>query len=195
MKLVLATANSAKVREIERILTDFDIMTRPSDVPDIVEDAGTYVGNARLKAQAIMNATGEVAVADDAGIELEALGGLPGVESAHFAGPQASDVANRKKILDLLTPDKSRRAIVRSIAYAAFPDGNDLYAEGIVHGTLAHEERGTHGFGYDPLFIPDVGDGRTYAEMTPEEKLAISHRGKSFRALADLLRTRAANND
>ena len=191
MRLVLATANKDKVAEIAAILGGgIDLAPRPDAVPDVVEDADTLEGNARLKAVAIVEATGEPAVADDTGLEVDALGGAPGVYSARFAGEDATYADNVAKMLDSLAghPDPAERtARFRTVALVRFPDGGEVIAEGVVDGTMATEARGDAGFGYDPLFIPAEGDGRTFAEMTPDEKHAVSHRGRAFRALRDAL--------
>ncbi len=194
MRLVLATANPDKVVEIGAILGDgVALVPRPASVPDVVEDADTLEGNARLKAVAIVEATGEPAVADDTGLEVDALDGAPGVHSARFAGEDATYADNVAKLLSSLAdhPDPAaRRARFRTVALTRFPDGREVVAEGTVEGTIATEARGTAGFGYDPLFVPDEGDGRTFAEMTPDEKHAVSHRGRAFRALRDALAAR-----
>jgi XTP/dITP diphosphohydrolase len=191
MRLVLATANRDKVAEIAVILGDgIELSPRPDSVPDVVEDADTLEGNARLKAVAIVEATGEPAVADDTGLEVDALDGAPGVHSARFAGDGATYADNVAKMLEDLAghPDPSERtARFRTVALVRFPDGREVMAEGVVEGTMATEARGDAGFGYDPLFLPTEGDGRTFAEMTPDEKHAVSHRGRAFRALRDAL--------
>lgn len=191
MKLVCATANPGKVAEIERILAGVvELLPRPDEVGDIVEDSGTFVGNARLKARAVCAATGLPAVADDSGLEVAALGGEPGVETAYFAGPHATDADNRAKLLRLLDGADDRSAVFRTVALVAFPDGSELIAEGTCAGSIATEERGARGFGYDPLFVPADGDGRTFAEMSHDDKHALSHRGRAFRNLLDLLAAR-----
>ena len=191
MRLVLATANRDKVAEIAVILGDgIELSPRPDSVSDVVEDADTLEGNARLKAVAIVEATGEPAVADDTGLEVDALDGAPGVHSARFAGDGATYADNVAKMLEDLAghPDPSERtARFRTVALVRFPDGREVMAEGVVEGTMATEARGDAGFGYDPLFLPAEGDGRTFAEMTPDEKHAVSHRGRAFRALRDAL--------
>ena len=191
MRLVLATANRDKVAEIAVILGDgVELSPRPDSVPDVVEDADTLEGNARLKAVAIVEATGEPAVADDTGLEVDALDGAPGVHSARFAGDGATYADNVAKMLEDLAghPDPSERtARFRTVALVRFPDGREVMTEGVVEGTMATEARGDAGFGYDPLFLPAEGDGRTFAEMTPDEKHAVSHRGRAFRALRDAL--------
>ena len=182
--LVCATANPGKVAEIEVLLHGVvELRPRPADVPEVVEDAGTLIGNARLKARAICAATGQPAVADDTGLEVAALGGEPGVETAYFAGPQATDADNRAKLLRELDGADDRSAVFRTVALIAYPDGSELAVEGACAGTIATEERGSRGFGFDKLFIPDEGDGRTFAEMSDAEKHALSHRGRAFQNL------------
>jgi XTP/dITP diphosphohydrolase len=187
LKLVLATANRDKAREIADALPAFELLPRPDDVPDVDETADTLEGNARLKAQALCEATGEPAVADDTGLEVEALDGRPGVYSARFAGPDATYADNVAKLLQELDGVVNRRARFRTVALVRFPDGREVFADGRVDGEIARVARGDEGFGYDPLFVPDDGDGRTFAEMTLAEKQAVSHRGRAFRALADKL--------
>jgi XTP/dITP diphosphohydrolase len=187
MKLVLATANPDKAREIADALSGFDLVPRPEDVPEVDETADTLEGNARLKAEALCAATGEAAVADDTGLEVAALDGRPGVYSSRFSGPNATYADNVAKLLRDLDGVDDRRARFRTVALARFPDGRELIAEGTVDGSIAVDARGDEGFGYDPLFIPDDGDGRTFAEMTLGEKQQVSHRGRAFRALADRL--------
>jgi XTP/dITP diphosphohydrolase len=193
--MVLATANPDKAREIVAIMTAtagaaVELRPRPADVAEVEETGETLEENARLKAYALLHATGMAALADDTGLEVDALGGAPGVYSARFAGEKATYADNVAKLLAALAPFPAaddRRARFRTVALACFPDGNDIVAHGVVEGTIAPEGRGSDGFGYDPLFIPDDGDGRTFAAMTAEEKHAVSHRGRAFRALATLL--------
>jgi XTP/dITP diphosphohydrolase len=188
--LVLATANPDKVAEIAAILGDgVDLMPRPASVPDVVEDAATLEGNARLKAVAVAAATGQAAVADDTGLEVDALGGAPGVHTARYAGEGATYADNVAKMLADLAgvPEVERRARFRTVALARFPDGSEVVADGVVEGTISTDARGERGFGYDPVFIPADGDGRTFAEMSADEKHAVSHRGRAFRALAEAL--------
>ena len=190
LALVLASANPDKAVEIAAILgAGVDLRPRPPDLPDVVEDGDTLVANARLKALAVCEAAGEAAVADDTGLEVDALGGAPGVHTARFAGEGATSADNVAKVLAELTgvPEGERGARFRTVALVRFPDGAEVVAGGVVEGTISTEARGERGFGYDPVFIPADGDGRTFAEMTAEEKHAISHRGRAFRALADLL--------
>jgi XTP/dITP diphosphohydrolase len=189
LRLVLATANRDKVREIADALSGFELVPRPEDVPEVDETAETLEGNARLKADALCTATGEPAVADDTGLEVEALGGRPGVYSARFAGPGATYADNVARLLQELDGADNRRARFRTVAFVKFPDGSEVVADGVVDGNIAREARGDEGFGYDPVFVPDGGDGRTFAEMSLAEKQKVSHRGRAFRALAELLRS------
>jgi XTP/dITP diphosphohydrolase len=199
LRLVLASANPDKVTEIAAVLSaalDVTLVPRPDDVPDVVEDGETLLDNARLKARALVAATGVAAVADDTGLEVDGLGGAPGVYSARYAGEDASYADNVDKLLyELAALDDrggERRARFRTVALAAFPDGTEVWAEGVVKGNIASAPRGTAGFGYDPVFVPrsdEGGDGRTFAEMTAGEKDALSHRSRAFRALAARLAT------
>ena len=191
LRLVLATANRDKVAEISAILGDrVDLLPRPEDVDDVIEDGDTLEANARLKAMALVEATGTAAVADDTGLEVEALDGAPGVYSARFAGEDATYADNVAALVEALVgldDPEDRRARFRTVALARFPDGTEVVAEGAVDGWIALGPRGDEGFGYDPLFVPDEGEGRTFAEMTPAEKNALSHRGRAFRALGEAL--------
>jgi XTP/dITP diphosphohydrolase len=204
-RLVLATRNEHKVHELRQILSDLvdelDLeVVGAGDVegtPDVPETEVTFLGNARLKAVALAAATGLPAVADDSGLAVDVLGGSPGVFSARWSGSRAGDGASRREVdranLDLLleqvadVPDAHRSAAFVCAAVLAMPDGRVEGVEGRVEGTLVREPRGTHGFGYDPVFVP-TGDDRTLAEYTDEEKNAVSHRGNAFRALAPVLR-------
>jgi XTP/dITP diphosphohydrolase len=188
-RFVLATANADKVREIRDILgQSVTLLPRPASVPDVDETGVTLLENARLKARALVVATGEAAIADDTGLEVDALDGAPGVYSSRFAGEGASYADNVTKLVeDLAAADVPRRARFRTVAVAAWPDGREVVAEGVVEGTIAGGARGESGFGYDPVFVPDDGDGRTFAEMTAPEKHGLSHRGRAFRDLADQL--------
>jgi XTP/dITP diphosphohydrolase len=197
--LVLASANPDKVREIESVLSstlDVRLLPRPESVADVTEDGETLLDNARLKARALVAATGEAAVADDTGLEVDALDGAPGVYSARYAGEDATYADNVTKLLvevDQAAVTGDRKARFRTVALVAFPDGSELWAEGTVEGSIASSQRGTNGFGYDPVFVVDAsegGDGRTFAEMSGGEKEAVSHRGRAFRALAALLAER-----
>jgi XTP/dITP diphosphohydrolase len=200
LRLVLASANPDKAKEIAAILSDVlevMLLPRPPEVPDVVEDGETLLDNARLKARALVAATGEAAVADDTGLEVDPLGGAPGVCSARYAGEDVTYADNVAKLIHELAalPDGggARRARFRTVALTAFPDGSELWAEGVVEGEIASEGRGEAGFGYDPVFVvarAEGGDGRTFAQMSAAEKDAVSHRGRAFRALAVLLAQR-----
>jgi XTP/dITP diphosphohydrolase len=194
VRLVLASANPDKAREIAALLSsparDVELLPRPPDVPDVVEDGATLRDNARLKARALAAATGEAAVADDTGLEVDALGGAPGVFSARYSGEGATYERNVAKLLSELArvgaTGADRRARFRTVALVAWPDGAEVAAEGVVEGVIADEPRGSAGFGYDPVFVP-LGpgtDGRTFAQLSADEKAAVSHRGRAFRALA-----------
>jgi XTP/dITP diphosphohydrolase len=190
-RIVLASANLNKAVEIAAILGDeVDLAPRPDHVPDVVEDGDTLEANARLKAVAIVEATGEPALADDTGLEVDALDGAPGVRSARFAGEQATSVDNVAHLLALLdgVGEPGRTARFRTVALLRDPDGAEVTVEGVVEGRITTEPRGDGGFGYDPVFVPDEGDGRTFAELTADEKHAISHRGRAFRELARRLK-------
>ncbi len=194
MQLVCATANAHKVDEIAAVLGDLvELLPRPADIPDVVEDAGTLEGNARLKAHAICRATGLPAVADDTGLFVAALDGGPGVETAYFAGPTATYADNRGKMLAVLDGVADRRAEFVTVALVVWPDGRELLVRGVCAGRIAETERDGRGWGYDPLFVPDDqpqrdGGRRTFSQMTDDEKNAISHRGRAFAALAAALR-------
>ncbi len=191
LKLVCASANPDKVAEIAAILgPDVELAPRPGDVPDVVEDTDTLEGNARLKATAIAAATGQPALADDTGLEVAALGGAPGVYAARYSGPDATYADNRAKLLAELAGHVDRRASFRTIVMVVWPDGSEVSAEGVCEGTIAEHERGERGFGYDPVFVPAEGDGRTFAEMTDSEKNALSHRARALRNLLSTLSAR-----
>ena len=185
-KLVLASRNAHKLRELAALLRPHRLEPLPAEVELPPETGATFAENAMRKARAAARGTGRPAVADDSGIEATALGGRPGVRSARYAGEGASDDENLRKLLVEVPPDGDRRvAYVCALAYAVPGDG-DAAARvftGRCTGTLTHAPRGEGGFGYDPAFVPDEGDGRTMAELSPEEKAAISHRGRAARAL------------
>ena len=196
-RVVLASANPKKVAELDSILTevapDLQLIARPSDVPEVIEDADTFVGNARLKAAALVEATGDAALADDSGLEVDRLGGAPGVHSARYAGEGASDADNLELLLDELRRNGAidadqRTARFRCVIVLLDPDGTETIAEGAVEGAIALEPSGEGGFGYDPVFVPTEGFGRTFGEMSAEEKHEISHRGRALRSLAEQLR-------
>jgi len=194
-RMVVASANPDKASEIAAILgeaTGLVLVPRPPGVPDVEETGETLVENARLKARALCEATGLPAVADDTGLEVDALGGAPGVYSARFAGEHASYADNVAKLLVELervgaVAPRERRARFRTVALVAYPGGGELSAHGEVSGTIATDASGEFGFGYDPVFVPDGLGGRTFAQMDAEEKHAVSHRGRAFRALAERL--------
>jgi XTP/dITP diphosphohydrolase len=190
--VVLATRNPGKIAELRRILAPYDVellgLDAFPDVADVAETGETFVANSQLKAHAVSRATGLVAVADDSGLEVDALNGMPGVLSARWAGRHGDDEANLRLVLAQLAdvPDSRRAAAFICAAVAASPDGREVIAEERLDGTLLRERRGDNGFGYDPIFVPD-GETRTTAEMSAGEKDAISHRGKAFRTLAPKL--------
>ncbi|HWW53177.1 MAG TPA: non-canonical purine NTP pyrophosphatase [Acidimicrobiales bacterium] len=195
-RLVVASANPDKAVEIAAIIgaavPGLEILPRPAELAEVVEDGETLADNARLKAIAVAGATGEAALADDTGLEVEALGGGPGVRSARYAGENATYDANVSKLLAALDglgahDAADRRAVFRTVALVRWPDGRELAAEGSVAGTIAPSRRGDRGFGYDPVFVPDEGAGLTYSEMSPEEKNTLSHRGRALRAVASQL--------
>jgi XTP/dITP diphosphohydrolase len=191
VKLVLATANLDKAKEIVAELGDaWEVVARPDWVPEVEETGDTLEENARLKAVALVEATGMPALADDTGLEVAALGGAPGVYSSRYSGEHATYAENvAKLVLEMAAvPDGERGARFRTVALVRFPDGRELVAEGAVDGVIATAPRGDGGFGYDPVFVPDGSGGRTFAEMTIEEKNGISHRGRAVRAIAALLR-------
>ncbi len=190
LRVVCASANPDKVAEMQELLDGVvELLPRPATVGDIPEDADTLLGNARLKARAICDATGLPAVADDTGLEVDALHGAPGVHTARFAGEQATYADNRRKLLAELSRVRSTvyTARFRTVALVAYPDGSEQWADGVCEGSIATEERGERGFGYDAVFIPRDGGGRTFAEMSLTDKHAIGHRGRAFRALAEVL--------
>lgn len=193
--LVLASLNRAKATEIARILSEeglaYEVVSL-GDFPGVTlppETGATFAENALAKAKHVAATTGRPAVADDSGLEIDALGGEPGVRSARYAGDDATDEQRYRKVLGFLgdIPDERRRARFRCAAAYAAPDGQTLVAEGTCEGRIAQQPAGTGGFGYDPIFLPE-GETRTMAQLTPAEKDGISHRGRAFRALARLLR-------
>jgi len=193
MDIVVATRNKKKVEEIERILGVMGIVSRLyslndfSALGDVVEDGRTFEENALKKAKYIFNHTGMTTIADDSGLEVDALGGAPGVLSARYAGEDADERANNEKLLREMenVPDDKRTArFVCCIAYVADDDVKTFY--GYVKGRIGREPRGERGFGYDPLFYPE-GYDRTFAEMTEDEKNAISHRAMALRELQQYL--------
>ena len=191
-KVIFATTNKNKVREVNMMMKDFDVelqtMGEAGINIDIVEDGKTFEENAIIKAKTIMEATGEIALADDSGLEVDYLDGAPGIYSARFAGEDTSyDIKNRI-LLDRLegVPDEERRARFVCAVAAVFPDGTVKVVRETIEGQIAHEIVGENGFGYDPIFyVPEYGC--TTAEMTPELKNELSHRGKALRAMKKIL--------
>jgi len=193
-RLAIASKNVHKLREIRAICAGWPVewVTVEDHVgpwPEVDEPHDTYLENALAKARSVAAALGLPAMADDSGLEVDALGGAPGPRSARYAGEDATDERNRRKLLTALrgVPGSTPAARFRCIAVVAWPDGREVWAEGTCKGTLVAEPRGAGGFGYDPIFVP-AGRGQTMAELGPEEKDRISHRGRAFRALGDLLR-------
>ena len=190
MKLVLATRNTHKIREFAPLLAPHELVALPDDVELPPETGTTFAQNALTKARTAANAVGAPAIADDSGIESAALGGAPGVRSARFAGEDATDEQNLAKLL-AEAPTGSALAYVCALVFVDPTDGTEHLVEGRCTGTLAAHPRGTGGFGYDPAFVPDdVDDGRTMAELSQEEKDAISHRGRAVRELLAWLQRR-----
>jgi XTP/dITP diphosphohydrolase len=191
-RVVVATRNQGKVAELRRILAPYDVdlvdIDAFPDVPDVAETGDTFAANALLKAHAVAGATGLVAVADDSGLTVDALNGMPGIFSARWSGRHGDDAANLRLVLAQLAdvPDERRGAAFVCAAAAAAPDGRELVVEGRLTGGLIRSPRGDNGFGYDPVFVPSGGD-RTTAELSATAKDAISHRGQAFRALAPRL--------
>jgi XTP/dITP diphosphohydrolase len=191
-RLAIASRNLHKLREIRAICTDWPVAwTTVEDHdgawPDVEEPHDTYLDNALEKARAVSVALGMAALADDSGIEVDALGGAPGPRSARYAGEAATDEQNLKALTRAIAgvPADGRTARYRCVAAIAWPDGREVHADGTCEGTLIAKPRGTGGFGYDPIFEP-AGWDETMAELTPEQKHRISHRGRAFRALRDL---------
>lgn len=192
-QLIVASRNKKKIREIEEIASSFglDVISRDeAGIPPVeIEETGlTFEENSLLKARAIMELSGLPAVADDSGLEVDWLGGAPGVISARFAGEACDDLANNRKLLELLegVPDAKRTARFVSVITLVYPDGRTLVARGVTEGHILDAARGEGGFGYDPLFVPH-GMERTYAQLSPDEKNKISHRGKALASLRQLL--------
>lgn len=188
MRIVCASANPHKVEELARLLPSWvDLVARPSDIGDIDEDAPTLEGNAIIKAVEIANHASEWAISDDTGLEVEALNGAPGVRSARFAGEHATDAENRALLLAKLDGVTNRSARFRTVVALVSSKGDIHFVGGECIGTIAESERGDSGFGYDALFVPTDGDGRTFAEMTGAEKDAVSHRGRALAQVPELL--------
>ena len=182
--VVCATANPHKVEEMAAIFAGVvELVPRPHDVGEIDETGATLEDNACLKARIIAAHVGADAMADDTGLEIDALHGEPGVRSARYAGDDSNDAANRALVLQRLRDVADRRARFRTVIAVASPNGECVTVVGECNGRIAESERGTNGFGYDAIFIPDDGDGRTFAEMTSDEKNAVSHRARALTAL------------
>lgn len=195
-RLAIASANAHKLREIVRICADWPVEWITSKHhggpwPEVEEPHDTYLENALEKARAVAAALGMPSVADDSGIEVDALGGAPGPRSARYAGEDAGDDENLDALLRAVTtvPAPERTARYRCVAAIAWPDGRAVWAEGVCEGTIDLRPRGSRGFGYDPAFVPE-GRERTMAELTDEEKDRISHRGRAFRALREKVAAR-----
>ena len=197
MRLVLATRNPGKVAELAARLGDAADLISAADVPgapEVVEDADTLRGNAEKKARALHAHTGLPALADDTGLEVDALDGAPGVWSARFAGADADDAANRALLLDRLGGRDDRSARFRTVL--AFADSAGIrFFDGVCEGSITEAEAGTGGFGYDAIFRPADGDGRTFAEMGAAEKNEISHRGRALDAFSRWLTSRSEAGD
>ncbi len=193
-RVVLATRNRKKLEELQRILTAEGLaieivgLDAFPDAPEVAETEATFAGNALLKAHAIARATGLPAVADDSGLCVDALNHMPGVLSARWAGAHGDDDANLDLVLAQIAdvPDDRRGAAFRCAAALALPDGSEWVVEGVVEGSLLRRRRGENGFGYDPIFVP-TGFTVTTAQMSAEEKDAISHRGRALRSLAPVI--------
>lgn len=189
VRAVLATRNAHKVDEVGRILraegVDISLVPLPDDAPDVSETESTFAGNALLKARSAAAATGLAAIADDSGLCVDALHGMPGVLSARWSGIHGDDAANLALVIAQMSevPDARRGAQFVCAAAWVVPGGSEHVVEGVLEGRLAREARGANGFGYDPIFVPD-GYALTTAELRPHEKDAISHRGQALRALA-----------
>jgi XTP/dITP diphosphohydrolase len=192
MKLIFATGNENKMREIREILAGrgYEILSMKEagiDV-DVVEDGKTFAENALIKARAISKIAGELVLADDSGLEIDALGGEPGIYSARYMGHETSYTEKNNNLISRLegVPDEKRTARFVCAMAAVFPDGREETVVGTMEGRIGYEIAGENGFGYDPIFyLPEYG--KTSAEISPEEKNAISHRGKALRAIAELL--------
>ena len=190
MRWIVATANAHKLRELQTLFDGLGVSIEPRP-PDLVlpeETGATFLANARLKARAIAQATGEVALGDDSGLEVDALGGDPGVLSARYAGEPTDDGANNRKLLEELRGihGANRRARFRCVLALVAPDGRELTADGRFEGFVLEAPKGTGGFGYDPLFQPE-GDTRSLAEYADDEKNAVSHRGRAARRLREMI--------
>ncbi len=192
MNIVIATSNKGKVKEIENILRGIPVDVLPvtefGKMPDVDEDAPDFLGNALKKARAVSELYNVVALADDSGLEVDALDGAPGVLSARYAGPDATDALNNNKLLEDMAdiPEDKRSARFRCTVVLYHPDGQWISADGVCEGMIALEPKGDNGFGYDPLFfLPDLG--KTMAELAPDQKNLLSHRYNALIKLKDKL--------
>jgi XTP/dITP diphosphohydrolase len=192
-RLAVASKNAHKLREIARICADWPVEwvtaeNHPGPWPDVEEPFAMYLENALVKARTVASRFEMAAIADDSGIEVDALHGAPGPRSARFAGVHADDARNLAKLLDDLrgVEPERRTARYRCVVVLAWPDGRDVWTEGTCEGRIVDDTRGQRGFGYDPAFVPE-GETRTMAELTDEEKDRISHRGRAFREMRDRL--------
>ena len=192
MKFIVATFNRDKAAELHALLALPDVeLVALADWPGALapeETGDTLLANARIKARAAVALTRLPAIADDTGLEVDALGGAPGVHAARYAGPDASYADNVSKLLRELAdvPTERRTARFRTVCFAAWPDGTEMSADGVLAGTITDAPRGANGFGYDPVFVPK-GETRTYAELSDDEKNALSHRAKAVRVMRRLL--------
>jgi len=188
-QLVLASANPKKVAELTELLAaHFEVLPRPDDAPETIEDRDTLEGNALKKASEIAEFVGAAAISDDTGLFVDALDGEPGVYSARYAGPDGDAEANVAKLLDALEKAahagrSDRSARFETVVAIVWPDGTELVARGQVEGHISFAPTGEGGFGYDPVFVPNEGNGRSFAEMTNIEKSEISHRARALMAL------------
>jgi XTP/dITP diphosphohydrolase len=189
LRIVIASRNQHKLRELAGLLAPHTVEPLPASVQLPPEDGPTFTDNALIKARAAATATGAPSLADDSGIVVPALSGAPGVRSARYAGASATDEQNLRKLLDDMAAEQDRRAAYVCVLALVEPDGTERLFEGRCEGRLARAPRGSGGFGYDPAFVPDDIDGpeRTMAEMDPQDKDAISHRGRAARSLAAAL--------
>ena len=199
MRIVFATANPGKLREASEVLgPDYEVVPPASlgIMEDIPETGSTLRENSLQKARYLFERTGLPCFADDTGLEVDALGGAPGIYSARYAGPAHDSQANMTKLLAELEKipgharDDDRRARFRTVVTLILADGVPRFFEGVCEGSIATERHGTGGFGYDPVFLPEAYPGRTLAEVSEEEKNAVSHRGRAIRAMADWLKGR-----
>ena len=192
-RVILASKNRGKLLEVRSILSDLEVevvgLEEFPEIPEVVEDRESFLENARKKSEVISKLTGELVIADDSGLEVDALGGRPGVRSARYARDGASDEENNLKLLQEMRgiPLADRKARFRCVMVLSSPDGRWWATEGIWEGTIAEEPRGSGGFGYDPVFfLPELG--KTVAELTSEEKNSMSHRAKALESMKKLLK-------